>query len=480
MKISKFKLDRIKKISELKKDLMKFIEEFTNEINLYNSLKKFSKCHNLHFESLQFEVKQFLFKNFINKKGVFDSKFKFSKVFKSSIVYLFFLIYVIIFSKTKKNKVANYDIIVDNNTKFTNIKRFEILNEKSKLLFITSHKFNEKNYKTFFFNFKQCIIEKKFLFIKKSLTLFLLFFKVSLISRNNIIPILFHLSKINLKYNTIFSEVSSSFLIQERFYDTSALRDSIFHKKGGINSSCLQKNLFQINGPGMYVSTDILFTLGKKSILYDNEMGCMIKKKIPVGSLFYERSIKKHHGLSVLKNYDLLVFASEHTANFHSGYENYYNEYYEHFKWIKKFAVKYSKLNICIKHKKNFTDEKENLILKEIPNIHYIVDYNDDHSDTYLLAEKAKALCTWSSTLGYELIGYGKICYFLDPGNSNFSFLPKNELNDLVRVTSYQEFEKKMIDLIDGKNDPTILAKKEDFCLSSQNVSQNILNFFKI
>ena len=104
MKISKFKLDRIKKIFELKKDLMKFIEDFTNEINLYNSLKKFSKCYNLHFESLQFEEKQFLFKNFINKKGVFDSKFKFSKVFKSSIVYLLFLIYVIIFSKTKKIK----------------------------------------------------------------------------------------------------------------------------------------------------------------------------------------------------------------------------------------------------------------------------------------------------------------------------------------------------------------------------------------
>ena len=209
-------------------------------------------------------------------------------------------------------------------------------------------------------------------------------------------------------------------------------------------------------------------------------MGCKIKKKIPVGSLFYERSIKKHHGLSVLKNYDLLVFASEHTANFHSGYENYYNEYYRHFEWIKKFACDYPKLSICIKHKKNFTDQRENLILKGISNVHYVVDYNDDHSDTYLLAERAKALCTWSSTLGYELIGYGKICYFLDPKNSNFSFLPKNELNDLVRVTSYQEFEKKMIDLIDGKNDPTILAKKEDFCLSSQNVSQNILNFFKI
>ena len=49
-----------------------------------------------------------------------------------------------LFSKTKKTKMVNYDMIVDNNTEFTNIKRYEILNEKSRLLFITSQKSKEK------------------------------------------------------------------------------------------------------------------------------------------------------------------------------------------------------------------------------------------------------------------------------------------------------------------------------------------------
>ncbi len=480
MILSKFKLDRSKNILHLKNDLMSFIDEFSNEKRLNAILKIYSENQNLSFKNTHFEVKQFLFKNFVNNKGAFDNKFELKKILKYSIIYLSFLFYVLIFSKTKKTKIINYDIIVDNNTEFTNLKRFEILNEKSRLLFITSQKSKEKKFKTYFFNYKRCIIDNKIYFIKNNLNFFFLFLKISLISRNNIIPFLYHLCKINLKYNTIFSEVSSKYLIQERFYDTSALRDSIFHSKGGIYSSCFQKNLFQINGPGMYVSTDILFTLGKKSILYDKEMGCMIKKKVPVGSWCYERSIQKHHGLSGKKIYDLLVFASEHIANFHSGYDNYYQEYYKHFEWIKKFAIKFPKLKICIKHKKTFNDKKENSILEGIPNVVYVVDYDDDHSDSYVLGEKAKALCTWSSTLGYELIGSGKTCYFLDPNNSNFSFLPKNEINDLVRVTSYQVFEKKILKLINGESDFTILAKKEDFCLSSENVSQNILNFFQI
>ena len=44
------------------------------------------------------------------------------------------------------------------------------------------------------------------------------------------------------------------------------------------------------------------------------------------------------------------------------------------------------------------------------------------YSDSYYLGQKAKALCTWSSTLAFEFLGDGRVSYFIDPQNKNISF----------------------------------------------------------
>lgn len=479
MKISHFRLDRNKKINELRKDLINFMEKFVNNKSLLLLIKKFSYDHNLSLKNVKFEIKQLLFKSFINKEGSFNNKFNFINIFKSSLIFFFYLLYVIFFSKNKINKPLRCDLIIDNITRGSNVKKLEILNEKKKLIFISDHKINIKKFNVYVFNFRGCIIKNKSNFVLKNLKYYFKFLRLSFFTKNNLIPMVYHLSKICLKYNTIFSEVKSKYLLQERFYDTSAIRDDLFHRSGGKYSSCIQKNLFQINGTGMFVFTDVLFTLGKKSILYDKEMGCEIKKKVPVGSLNFERDKIKNKRIN-LKTYDILVFASEHIANFHSGYNSYYKEYYEHFRWIKKIAQSYPNLKICIKHKKSFNDTIENSILSNIPNIDYVIDENDDYSLSYILGKKAKALFTWSSTLGFELIGDGKECYFLDPFNSNYAFMPKNDLNDAVRITTYNDFEKRALKLIKGKKNLKLLSKKKDYCLSSYNVSKNIINFFKL
>ena len=72
-------------------------------------------------------------------------------------------------------------------------------------------------------------------------------------------------------------------------------------------------------------------------------MGGKVFKKIPVGSLAMEYSffnIKKKIKNRV-KKFDLIVFCSDNLAPFHSGYHEYYNNFYKHYEWIRKFAKKF-------------------------------------------------------------------------------------------------------------------------------------------
>ena len=126
------------------------------------------------------------------------------------------------------------------------------------------------------------------------------------------------------------------------------------------------------------------------------------------------------------KVYDILVFASDHNKIFHSGYNEYYKEYLVHFDWIKKFATKFPKYNIGIKLKKVITDQVVVQKFKDIQNVNFLFD-RGSYSDSYYLGQKAKALCTWSSTLAFEFLGNGRVSYFIDPQNKNISFIPNEK-----------------------------------------------------
>lgn len=229
----------------------------------------------------------------------------------------------------------------------------------------------------------------------------------------------------------------------------------------------------------MYIHADILFSLGLNSAQMVDNLGGKIKKIIPIGSFWMERDFYFHPDKNKFPCYDLIFFESDHLAQFHSGYNSYYNDYYEHFYFIRKFAIKFPNLTIAIKHKKNFNDINELKILSDIKNVKYIVDSYDHISDSYCLGYKARSLFTWSSTLGYELIGLGKVCYFLDPKNNNFSFLNnKQSINEILRVTSYEEFETNVLRSISGHIDTKIIKNKELYCLKSNDCSDRIISAF--
>ena len=473
--IQDFFLDRSKSLKVLNQELRNFIKSFINnhEINLL--LFWISSNINISTSSLKSDTEIFLFKQFINAKGKFNKSFSLKKIFIDSIKFLLIFFYIRFFS-TKKNDEFKCELCIDDISDGTSPDRFDEINYLCDAIFISSSKLNKK-YKTFIFKkYFKCIIGQdtcnNYIFYLK------LFFKilVSSIKINvNLFPLITRLILTYIRYETVFNKVKAKFLIHERHYGTSAIKNEIFHKYGGKISSVIQKNILQMNGPGMYINTDLLFALGENTAQHAKELGGNIQIIVPVGSLFMERELHKRNEKNDFPSYDLMVFSSNHIGNDHSGYNSYFEDYYTHFYWIKKFAEECPNLNICIKLKKILTDNKVDKIFDNCKNVHIILDKSDKNSDTYFIADKAKALCTWSSTLGFEFIGYGKECYFLDPNLKNIGFIPNDEYILPAKVKSYVEFKNKIISKLKGEVNEKILVNKEKFCFPSENVSIKIL-----
>lgn len=489
MKISNFYLDRNKHISILNKDLLNFLNNFVKKKEYKIFIKILEKELKLKKITLINETKIFLFSNFENINGKFNNIFRLIKLPQSIIICLITILYIKFFQLIRKNvNSKNFDVILDNFDRNNISKKYEKINKESNALFIfydkkkyfLKYKLKFKN--VFYFDYKNIFLNKnKEKSFHKLFLLLLMFTYLSIKSENNLIPIFTNFVKKYYKYNCIFNLFRSNAIIQDRFYDTSAIKDEIFHEYGGKKSCVIQKNLFQLNGPGMFVNADVLFSLGHKSFPNLKNFGCNIKKIIPVGSLFMESDYYNHPKYKNINKkylYDMLIFSSSHTSKFHSGYSSYYDEYYEHFKWIKKIAEKYPKAKIAIKHKKNYSDIKEIRIFKGQKNIKYLVDKSNKYSDSYILGVRSKTLFTWSSTLGFEILSLKKNCFFLDPKNSNISFLPKNKVNNLLRITSFKNFERIFKKQLQKKNNKSKL-NYNNYCLNSEETSKKILKYLE-
>ena len=65
------------------------------------------------------------------------------------------------------------------------------------------------------------------------------------------------------------------------------MKNFIFKQKGGKLNTVVQKNIFQINGIGMYINTDIFFSLGNLTAKDLSKLGGRAKMIIPIGSLLW-------------------------------------------------------------------------------------------------------------------------------------------------------------------------------------------------
>ena len=140
------------------------------------------------------------------------------------------------------------DIIYDECETKNEINRVKNLSKFFKnYLVISSIKIeNDKNI-FYFRKYKNC----DRLFILKNLKNFFLInflytLYISFVEKTNLLSIYLHILKRLIKYESIFNQVKAKFLLQERHYTTSAIKNFLFKKHGGKITSCLQKNIIQI------------------------------------------------------------------------------------------------------------------------------------------------------------------------------------------------------------------------------------------
>jgi len=479
LRIKNFKLNRKKNILELNKDLIKYINSFVTNKTFESFTNKSANFLDLKKKTILNESKVFIFRNFINRHGKFNEKLS-KNYLKYFIINFIFIIYVFIFKKKIPKTKKQYDLVVDL-TKNTQYHYFNKIAEKIKTVFILEKKDQRFNYFTInkFFRYTLSKETKSFF----SFQLFILkWFCLSYKENINFNYILFHFFKLYFRNHSIFLNIEAKFLIQERYNFTSPIKNEIFKNHGGILSTVIQRNTFQRNGPGMYIFSDVVFSLGKETCKILEDLDGEVNEIYPVGSFFMEKNYfdrpQSTINYDLIKKFDLLIVAAPHIWDFISGYDKYYEDYYLHFEWIKKFAIENPSLNIGIKHKDKLENPKEIEIFKDIQNITYVID-ETKWKDTYLYGKLAKSVCTWSSTLGHELLSIKKECYYIDPNYNNKSFIPDYDFYKPLRLNTYEKFVKTIKDQINGKKNMSVLNDSDKFCMNSENVSHKIAKFFQ-
>ena len=109
-------------------------------------------------------------------------------------------------------------------------------------------------------------IFKIFYLIKKNIIFFLIFFSAIIHffkNKKDYFLIFNEITYKYLKYNFIFDRIISSYLIQEKFYDTSCIKNYIFKTKGGLITSCVQKNILELSLSN-FIFIDVFFSLSEK------------------------------------------------------------------------------------------------------------------------------------------------------------------------------------------------------------------------
>lgn len=479
LSIKNFRLNRKKNILELNEDLKAYINAFVTNENYALFIEKSAKFLDLQKKTIFNESKVFIFRNFINRHGKFNEKLS-KGYFKYFLINLIFIICIFVSKKKKPNIKKKYDLVVDL-TENTQYYYFNKIAQKIKTVFILEKKDQRFNY--FIFNkfFKYTLSEKAKSFF--SFQFFILkWFYISHKEKINFNYILFHFFKLYFRNHSIFLNIEAKFLIQERYNFTSPIKNEIFREYGGILSTVIQRNIFQRNGPGMYIYSDVIFSLGKETCKILEDLGGEVRETYPVGSFFMEKNFfdrpQSTINNNLIEKFDLLIIAAPHIWDFISGYDSYYDDYYLHFEWIKKFAIENPNLTIGIKHKDKLENLKEIEIFKNIRNVKHVID-KTKWKDTYLYGKLAKSVCTWSSTLGHELLSIKKECYYIDPNYKNQSFIPDYNFYKPLRLNTYKKFERTVKDHISGKKNISILNNSDKFCMNSENVSLKIVKFFQ-
>jgi hypothetical protein len=155
------------------------------------------------------------------------------------------------------------------------------------------------------------------------------------------------------------------------------------------------------------------------------------------------------------------------------AYDEFNKDYYSTIECLVSLKKEHPELRVAIKHHSSAgIDDIEDDLLNESG---IIMLPNRDNS--YLESVKSIACVTYGSTMGYELYSIGRPVLFLDPGckNSLLEECGKDDLYGNYRVTSYSEFENRVLDMIKkGRSVQLDKAVADEYCMEPTGVSERI------
>ena len=471
--------DRDSHYKDTADEIYNLINNYTDQEDLLVLYNYFEQRYGLPQRAVKQKIRQHLGRSYLFKRKKFKSRLHVRNIPKYIFLYGA-LIYALFF--TKKNKIENYTLIIDNIESQHELVRFEkLLNlvGANKVLCITKNidisedfpGYNFVNTKLFR-NFKMkdllgVISSEIFTGIRTVL-------RVSIKTRVNLFPIALQIIHSYLNFKSIFESNKAQYMIQERHYDTNSIKNYLFKQLGGVASTTIQKNIFQNDPINYYMDIDILFSLGKSG--YEDMLhygGCVSSVK-PVGSMFMEYYWfdKKP---SIEKKYDIAILGIN-TSNEYDrldSYSDFMDDYYSLSRWAAKLSLERPDFKIVLVHHASAGEDFiESDILKGSN-----VEVLNKNIDSYKTAFSSKCAITYGSTMGYELNAHHLDTFFVDPGY-RCSFLPilGDGAIDKMRIKSYEEFCLVMDEVVCKDAKFVSNTETDAWCMESSEVARKICN----
>jgi len=454
-------------VKDLKERIDKFLATSIGEEIIQYYFSRF----NIPPEVSSQYIKQKLALNYSVKNNSYLPILKLPYLLISVIKYLIFILITFTFSKRHLPNQKKFTLIIDDLHEEHELSRWEALEKKfntEKTLYVArfSPPFQRQNQNIFFqknfFSYSRKQILNKLLSHLFSDLFYLI--KLSLLSKLNLVHIHSHFSNDYLYYKTLFKICHADFLIQDRNLGrTNALKNYLFKESGGVATSCVQKNIVQHNGDGLFYDIDIFFSYGDKTAEDILDLGGRINEVHPVGS-FAMRNAQLRRNTTFTEDLDILYIGINAVTSSRTDWTS----YYESVEWLVEFAKKNKEKKIFIKHHPSWKEDDIELELLKDSGVKYL----NKEFDTYEASYKSSSIVTYGSSMGYELLGKGCNVLFLDPNQDNpyINRFVKNYDNVIYR---YDDMERLLLspDRLQIMNES---IEAGHFCVNNLKVEQEI------
>jgi len=463
-------------------ELINVINTYTEQDSISPFYKYFENVYKLPKPVVQQRVRQHIARSYSEKDAAFKSRLNVKNIPKYLIQYGA-LIYALIFAK-KRRKIKVFKLIIDDVCGLVEFRRWKKLIDvvgKDQVLCRTDGFAIDEDISTcFLFNdqkFRNINISDLLKSIANEFFIGVwVVLKVSLKTKVNLFPIGLRIIYSYLTYKSFFENNSALYMIQERHYNTDAVKNYLFKKIGGEpnkRTGTIQKGLFQRDSGFFYMDIDVFYTLGGSGVDEFLEYGGRVGNIVPVGSMFMEHYWFSNVPSNLKQEYDVL-YLGQNVPDSMNTYDGFLDDYYSTFRWLVQLKKENPDYKIGIAHhaRDKIPDPAEAAIL-----LNSGVETVQKLTGSYALAFSSRFTVTYGSTMGYELSAHNLTTYFLDPRRKCI-FLPVENVSylDELRLTNYESFASTVKAVLSGNGRPSLSQEqKNQLCLESSTVSERIL-----